>query len=40
MVDVAKGDIGIAAAKAGFAIFGLVRLSQNLIGISRPVSAT
>ncbi|MGK0237624.1 MAG: hypothetical protein ACI92G_001084 [Candidatus Pelagisphaera sp.] len=40
IVRVAKSDIGVAAATAGFAIFGPVRLFQNLIGISRPVSAT
>ena len=39
MVRAAKGEIGVAAATAGIAIFGPVRLSQNLIGISRPVSA-
>jgi hypothetical protein len=33
MVRVAKGDIGSAISKP-------VRLSQNLFGISRPVSAT
>ena len=38
MVRVAKGDIGFAAATAGFAIIGLVRLFQNLFGVSRPVS--
>jgi hypothetical protein len=40
MVRVAKCDIGVAAATAGFVVFGLVRLSQNLIGISQPVSET
>ena len=39
MIRVAKGDIGVVAATAGFAIFELVRLSKPY-RISRPVSAT